>query len=93
MKISFEIIDKGNGRIDIHDMLIDGKVSHLIISVLPSVFGRIMGSIIRDCFKDPMAGVKLPKIAIKVFKATMEDEIHGTEPMFNKNSCEKGACE
>ena len=85
MKISFEIIDEGNGRINIHNMLIDGKFSTGITSVLPNVFGRIMGGIVRDCINDPMGKIQISKLMAKAFKKSMEDEIYGTEPMISEN--------
>lgn len=85
MKISFEIVEKENGEPVIQNILINGNVTVLIIAALPHVLGRIMGGIVRDYFKDPMAKVKLPKHITKVFLKSMEDEIHGTEPMIDKN--------
>ena len=91
MKISFEIIEKENGQVDGHHMLLNGEITPSIVAALPYVFGRIMGGIVRDYFKDPMTKVKLPKHLTKTFRESMEDEIHGTEPMINKNLVRKEA--
>ena len=86
MKISFEIIDDGKiTEVRLSHMLVEGPMALAVIAVLPLLFGRITGGILRDCVGDPMEELRLSGESANKFRRSMEDEIRGINQMINWN--------